>query len=117
MQSSLLSAPSRSRDHDDVAGLQRDVLLAAVADGAVVVEPQALGLARAVLAEDDDLAWRGEVLEAAGQRQRLHHGGGRLELQHAGLQIGRASCRERGKISVVAESLKKKKRKKIRWKY
>src|SRR6185436_19410296 len=77
--------PRRSGNDDDIAGTERHVFLAAGADGAVVVEAQTLGLSTLVLAEDDDLARRREIAEAAGQGDGLEHRGGRLELQHARL--------------------------------
>src|SRR6185369_12397583 len=78
-----MDMPRRSGNDDDIAGTQRHDFLTGGADGAVVVEAQALGLALVVLSEDDGLARGGEVAEHAGPRDGLQHSARRLELQNA----------------------------------
>src|SRR5438105_2163947 len=76
-----------SGDHHDVAGLQHEVFLvgATVRHRAVVVEPDALALAAVVVADDGDLARRGEVLESAGHGDGFQDGRLPAELEHPGL--------------------------------
>src|SRR5205807_2390262 len=72
------------RDHDDVAGLEEEVLVLPVRrDDLVVVEGNPL-FGRSVEPEDEDPRARGEVGERAGLGENVQDGGPALELVVAG---------------------------------